>query len=271
MKRKRIQRITVALSAASLLLLAACGAQSPETSQPAADAAVSPADMPAPVTTYLSQSAGDNTITVNSNEKVAVVPDIAQVVYAVRTESKEAADCQRKNSESVNKVTQLLKDLGIAEASIQTSDYSMYPVYNYSGNTQRVTGYEATAALTVSDLPIDSLGDILAQSVSNGINNIQSISYSSSKYDAAYQEALKLAVASAQKKAEALAEASGRTLGAVVSIVENSSYSEVRYTDNALSSAMRASGAYEEKAADTADIMPGELDIEVDITVSFSL
>ena len=34
-----------------------------------------------------------NTITVNSSESVCVIPDIAQIVYSVRTEAKTAGDC----------------------------------------------------------------------------------------------------------------------------------------------------------------------------------
>lgn len=214
-----------------------------------------------------------NTITVNSTEKVTVTPDIAEVVYSVHTEQKDAAGCQEKNAEDVNGVIELLKGLGVAEASIQTSDYSMYPIYNYSNGTQRITGYEATTTLTVSDLAIDSLGDILKQSVQAGINNIQSITYQSSKYDESYQEALRLAVNTAHSKAQALAEAAGCTLQNAAGITENSNYGNARYSDNALASKMRSAGMAdkEELSASSVDIMPGELDVEVNITVTYRI
>lgn len=216
-----------------------------------------------------------NTITVNSSEKVAVIPDIAEIVYAVRTEAGDAASCQQKNMEDVAKVVELLTSLGVEESSIQTSDYYMYPVYNYSGNTQRITGYEASTSLSVSRLPLDNLGEILAKSVSAGINNIQSITYQSSQYDQAYSDALKLAMESARGKALALAEAGGCSLGAVAGIKENSNYSEARYTDNALSSKMRNTAAKEELAAGMEDsfsnVMPGEVQVEVNITVEYMI
>ncbi|TCL55183.1 hypothetical protein EDD76_11623 [Kineothrix alysoides] len=283
MKRKRI--IAAALFAAGTLGLTACGsASSASSSASAAPAhatmevveeanAATAATVPtAPATPSVSVAAfgsSENTITVNSNEKVTVVPDIAQVVYSVQTQAKDAAGCQSKNSEDVNKVIEQLKALGIAEASIQTSDYYMYPIYDYSGNTQKITGYQATATLTVSGLPIDDLGNILTQSVSTGINNIQSITYQSSRYDSAYQEALKLAVGSAKTKALALAEAGECTIGSVANIVENSNYGEARYTDNALSSKMNASVTKEMLADTGANIMPGEMDVEVNITVEY--
>lgn len=276
--------ILLTSTALTMLFLTGCGA---ETSSAAAvdestaiteqlpdavTANVGAADTPAAVSSFTVSSIGNNqnTITVNSSEKVAMIPDIAEVVYAVHTEAKDAARCQQKNTENINQVVALLKNLGVAETSIQTSNYYMYPIYNYSGNTQRITGYEATTSLTVSDLPIDNLENILTESVNAGINNIQSITYQSSKYDEGYTEALTLAVETAKIKATALAKASGCSIGGVANIYENSNYSQARYTDNALASKMRSYKAdKEEGMADFTNIMPGEVDIEVNITVEY--
>lgn len=289
-KNRKITTL-IALFSIAAVTLTACGAQSSaQSTAPSASQDASKTDKPAAAQTNSQDDAlnaapaqssfptlagGEyygNTITVNSSESVTVVPDIAEVIYSVRTQAANAADCQKSNSEDVNKVTELLKGLGVAENSIQTSDYYMYPVYNYSGNTQRITGYEATTSLTVSSIPIDDLGNILEQSVAAGINNIQSITYQSSSYDEGYAQALKLAVASAKTKAQTLAEAGSCSIGNVVSINENSNYSQARYTDNALSSQINSLG-YEKADAkqSSANVMPGEIDIEVNITVEYSI
>lgn len=213
-----------------------------------------------------------NSISVNSSEKVTVVPDIAQVEYSVRTEAGDAAACQQKNTEAVSQVIELLKTLNVVEASIQTSDYYMNPVYNYSGNTPRVTGYEAVTTLTVSDLPIDGLDEILSQSVSNGINTIRSITYQASKYDESYQQALTTAVESAHRKAEALADAAGCQVGSVINIRETSGYSQERYSDYALTG--RYAAAKQEMSMameDNAGIMPGEIQVEASIVVEYQI
>ncbi len=212
-----------------------------------------------------------NRITVNSSEKVTVVPDIAEIVYSVRTEAREAAACQQQNAEAVSGVIELLKSLNIPETSIQTSDYHMNPIYDYSGKTARVTGYEAAATLTVSDLPIENLDNILSQSVSTGVNTIQSITYKASKYDESYRQALTAAVSSAREKAQALAEAAGCSVGDVVSIQETSGYSEARYTDNALTNQYR-SAMKEMAVEDSAGaVMPGEIQVEAGIIVTYRL
>lgn len=213
-----------------------------------------------------------NIITVNSTENVSVVPDIAEVVYSVRTEDSSASGCQQKNSRAVDQVVTLLKDLGVAEASIQTSDYYMNPVYNYSGSTPKLTGYQSTTTLTVSDLPIDDLDNILAQSVSTGINTVQSITYQASRYDESYQEALTKAVASAYEKAQVLAAASGACVGNVISIRETSGYSQARYTDYTRSSQINSYGSAKMEALEDATaIMPGEIQVEAGILVEYQL
>ena len=215
---------------------------------------------------------GSNSITVNSSEKVTVVPDIAEVVYSVRTQAREAAACQQQNTEQVSQVIEILKGLNVEETSIQTSDYYMNPVYDYSGNTARVTGYEAITTLTVSDLPIDGLDEILAQSVSTGINTISSITYQASKYDESYQAALTAAVSTAHQKAEVLASAAGCSIGSVINIQETSGYSEARYSDYALTNKYRSSAKEELMSlADTAGIMPGEIQVEASIVVEYQL
>lgn len=145
-------------------ILSACGQSSAPAQESSAPSAT---PMPEETASLLSQSLPEsgNTISVNSSESVSVIPDIAQIVYSVRSQAKEPADCQQKNSQSVSSVIELLKELGVSESSIRTSDYYMNPVYDYSGNTAKVTGYEAVISLTVSDLPIDGLDELLARSV----------------------------------------------------------------------------------------------------------
>ena len=204
-------------------------------------------------------------VTVNSTEQVSVIPDIAEIVYSIQTQGSDAQTCQEENSATSDQVVALLKQLGIEENSIRTTGYYLNPVYDWSGSIQLLTGYEAVTTLTISDLPMDQVGEVLTQSVDAGVNNIQSISYLSSEYDTAYQEALSLAVAAARTKAEALAQAEGCTVGEILSIQETSGYTQARYNDTALTqSAMSA-------AEESVSIMPGELDIEASVVVEFSM
>ena len=48
----------------------------------------------------------------DSSETVKIVPDMAKIVFAVRSEAKAADECQQKNTESLNSLTEYLKGQG---------------------------------------------------------------------------------------------------------------------------------------------------------------
>ena len=84
----------------------------------------------------------DGKITMDSSETVKIVPDMAKIVFAVRSEAKAADECQQKNTESLNSLTEYLKGQGIDEKSITTSGYYLNPRYDWSSNTRKLIGYE---------------------------------------------------------------------------------------------------------------------------------
>ena len=111
------------------LTLTACQGNTPSSAPGETSALISPSpesDMVLDFGDRFINNTG-NVISVNSKETVSVVPDIAQIVYSVRTEDTTAAACQQKNAESVSSVIARLKELGVEEKSIQTSDYYMIP------------------------------------------------------------------------------------------------------------------------------------------------
>lgn len=236
------------------LLLAGCGA-----SQTAAGVNV-------PSSIQVS-NVEDQVISVTASEEVKVVPDMAEAVFSVTTQEKDAKACQTSNSEAVNRVAEAVKGKGIEETSIQTSSYNLNPIYDWE-NGQSITGYSMDTTVTVSDVPVDAVGDVIAAAVDAGANNIQSVTYMSSKYDERYQEALSKAVQSAYEKANAMAIAGGCSLGEVVKIEERSRAGQARYTavSNMSMDALAAAPA-EESAA----VMPGQVSVQADILVEYAV
>lgn len=213
------------------------------------------------------ESTDTPTITVSAKESVSVVPDMAEVVLGVTTQNADAKACQEENTKTINGLTEKLKELGIAETSIQTSDYNMNVRQDWQNNGE-VIGYEMTAMLTVSDIPLDQVGTILTETVQAGANEVRSVVYMSSKYDESYQEALQMAAASAEEKARALAAASGSTLGHAIRINEYSANQQARY---AAPEARAMAGAGAGAADMSVNMMPGELEIEASISVDYAI
>lgn len=210
-------------------------------------------------------------ITVTGKEEVKVAPDMAQIRYGIYTRAQTAAQCQEDNAVQLEQAIETLKGLGIEQASIQTSAYGLNPVYDWNSGDRKITGYEMNTEITVSDIPIDQAGEILSQSVAAGVNQIESVSYFASRYDESYQEALKGAIAVAKAKAQAMAQASGRTLSDVEKIEEFGYHPQARYSAYNASGAGAKMAVEETDAASDMAVMPGEVSVEAQVTVTYGL
>ncbi|MBT9777110.1 DUF541 domain-containing protein [Clostridium sp. MCC353] len=212
------------------------------------------------------QNTENQVITVQSTETVKVVPDMAEITLAVYTQAADAKSCQDQNQKDLENALKVLESAGIEKTSIQTSNYGLEPVYDWNTGKD-ITGYEMNTNITISDIPIDTAGELITSCVDAGINRIQSVDYLSSQYDASYQEALKKAMDSAKSKAQAIAEAGGATLGGVVHVEEYSSSQQARYNGYQRSA---ATGAAKEMAAAIA-VEPGQIGVEARISVNYEI
>ena len=86
-------------------------------------------------------------------------------------------------------------------------------------------------------------------------------------FDEKYQEALKMAVEMAKNKADAMAEAAGMTVVKAVNISEDGYYPQARYNTAGAS----AKQMMMEDAAADMGVMPGEVSIEAQVSVTFEM
>lgn len=255
-----MKRILVLMLGAMLVGLTGCGTGTGE--------AVSPATESKGAEALNLSAADDGTLTVSGSAEVSIIPDMAEVSFGVLTTEKTAETAQQRNNEDMEAVLSMLESLGVAEKSIRTTDYSLYPRYDDYGET--VISYTASTTLTVSDIPIDDVGRLLTKCTESGINDINDIRYFSSEYDASYEAALTEAVAAAKTKASVLAEASGGKLGDVYEITEGYQDTSYRYSyDNGV--IKYATAATEEAASYDVAVMPGEVTVSAQVTVTFLL
>ena len=94
--------------------------------------------------------------------------------------------------------------------------------------------------------------------------------YQCSNFDEIYQEALKKAIESARVKAEAMAEAGGCKLGTMTNVQEYSSGQQARYYDTSYSSGMAMKEMAMEDAGAGRNLMPGQVDVEAEVSATFS-
>lgn len=174
-------------------------------------------------------SASDNAlprvITVSGTGEVKTRPDMAIISSGVTSEAPTAQDALSKNNAAMTAVINALKSAGIAEDDIQTSNFSVSPVYPpYQPNqttAPRISGYQVSNQVTVRVKDLAKLGSILDTLVRVGSNQIGGISFDVNEPKPFLNDARKKAVADAHAKAELFATAAGVSLGRVIQISES--------------------------------------------------
>jgi uncharacterized protein len=250
---RRALTLTSAVALAAILLAgialaapAIAGNARPSNGAPTANGA--PSDVPV------------RTINVHGTGRVTVVPDMATVILGVVEQSSTAGAAQSAAAAKMVRVVASLRKDGIAEADIQTMNIGLNPVYDYSNNTQKLTGYEAAQSVQVKIRKLADTGRIVDNAVAAGASQIQSISLSASNPTAATAQARAAAVADAKAKAQGLAGAAGNTLGRARIITESSSGYTPPIPFNG------GAGAPDKAVT---PIMAGTVDITVDVDIAY--
>lgn len=164
-------------------------------------------------------------IAVSGLGEIKTRPDMATISTGVVSEAATAKEALAKNNAAMAAVIAALKNAGVAEDDIQTSDFSVspkYPPYQPNQTTApRIVGYTVSNQVTAKVKDLAKLGGILDTLVQSGSNQINGIAFGVDEPKAQLDEARKKAVADARARAELYAEAAGVSLGKVIQISES--------------------------------------------------
>ena len=162
-------------------------------------------------------------ISLSGHGEVRATPDLAYVTSGVVTQGATAAEALAANSKAMTDLFAALKESGIEDRDVQTSNFSVQPRYDFSNNqAPKMVGYDVSNNLTVTLRKVDTLGTLLDRMVQSGSNQISGISFDVSKPEDAMDEARKLATEDATRKAKVYAKAMGIELGNVMQVSEGS-------------------------------------------------
>lgn len=202
------------------------------------------------------------TINVNGEGRVSMTPDVAVLNLGVSMRDPQLATAQSNATAAMNKVREALKNAGVADKDIQTSNYSVYVEQDYNQPNQPVIGYNVNQMVTAKVRQIDKAGTVIQSAVDAGANQINGIWFTLEDTSKAVRQARELAVADAQARAEQLASLSHATLGPVQTISEG-------YSTPGAPVPYPASGAAMDKGASAPSIDPGTMEVTVTVSVSY--
>jgi uncharacterized protein YggE len=201
-------------------------------------------------------------VSVTGEATVSVPPDLAQVDGGVSSDAKTAHEAFEANNAAMGKVLLALKAAGIEAKDIQTSRLSLQPqtAPNRSGGPPTIVGYRASNHVTIRVRDVAKVANVIDTLVGAGANDVGGINFMVSNASKLLDEARERAVADARRKAEIYAKAAGVTLGAPVSISEESSPGPIPYRRMAAGMPVSA-----------APVAQGEETLQVTVSVSWAI
>lgn len=169
-----------------------------------------------------------DTIRLSATGTVRAAPDMATINTGVTTQAETAREALDANSAAMEDLVAALREAGLEDRDIQTSDFTVSPQYVYSDQRDdngytlppEIQGYQVSNSVTIIVRELEGLGAVLDQAVTVGANTINGITFAVDDSSALETEARELAVQEAIAKAETYASAAGVTLGAIESITE---------------------------------------------------
>lgn len=208
-------------------------------------------------------------INVSATGETSIAPDLAYLSLAVMRESATAREALTANNAAMVEVLAAMKAFGIEDRDLQTSGFSINPIYVYPNADQpqtppRITGYQVSNALSVRVRDLARLGEILDQAVTLGVNSGGGVTFGNDKPEEAIKSARVEAMNEAVEKAKILVEAAGAKLGKIVSINESSNAPQPM----AMMARLEMADAAAPKSVPMA---AGESSYSVNVSVSFEI
>ncbi len=219
-----------------------------------------------------------NTISVNGDGEVFAIPDTAEFSVTVQETAKEVADAQKTATTKANDIVAFLKQQGIEEKNIKTTDYSVNPQYEWQGKgcppgqycpngKQVLTGFQVTQTISIKTKDTKKAGELLSGVGSRGAAQVSGLSFTVENEDTLKADARSKAIENARAKAEQLASSLGVNIVRVVGFSENGGNPPPMY----YAKTMSAGVAMDSQAAPAPEISVGQNKINANVSVTYEI
>lgn len=232
------------------------------------------------------------TISVQATATSKVVPDVVSLRFGIESRAAKLADAAEANDKMISAVIEYLRESEVPERNIRTEALRINPIYPDQQQPQKMyqskadpfngpaelaqtsrparddqpqsiqpIGYNIERKLSITMNDLTRFEQIYRGLIERGVNEVDSISFDSSKVAEHRQQARLEAIRNAKAKAESLASELGAELAAVQTIREDDpGYSP----SNAMMSPFG-------RSAESSGFSAGEIEIQASVQVVFTM
>jgi uncharacterized protein YggE len=227
-----------------------------------------------------------STVSTSGTATTRVTPDMFSVMVAVETNGTTAQEAVSRNANLTAQVIAALRGLGINGNQIETSSYSVSPVYESRQQLlsqppcidilppppgcepkQKIVGYSASNSVTVtlSTSAGVNAGQIIDASVQAGANNVNGLYFfvSPDRQQEIRSSLIRDAIANARQRANIAADAVGMMVSGVQSLTLNDIAFPVFRSEASVSSGVSAD------VSPPTQILPGEQEVSTTVSIIY--
>lgn len=206
--------------------------------------------------------------------RVQRAPDRVDISVGVEVAEETASAAQAAAEKVMKAAVAAIRELKLAGEELQTGSVELSPRYERVGSSQtptRIIGYTGSISLTVRTTDLESPASVIDAALKAGCNRIHYVNFSLKELLEAREEAIKLATRAAKRKAEVMAEALDmklvRVARANTSSVQHGWWGANRFSNSNM--AQVATGNDGGDGGDGSALVPGQIEVTVDVSVSF--
>lgn len=207
----------------------------------------------------------ERTLSVEAEGKVTVTPNIAITTMGMTAEGKTVAEAQQKNTDVMNKLIDKVKALGVDKADVQTTNYNIYPNYDYTDGKQTIRNYAVNQSVTIKIRDLTKANQVLALAGEVGANNVSGLEFTVDDRDTYKEQARQEALKKVAAKRDALARSLGVKLRSIVT------YNEYEVTGAYGTDSLKYEGMGGSPAVANPTVQAGSNDVVVHVTVVFEV
>lgn len=211
------------------------------------------------------------TISVSGTAEKEVEADESKISLAVENTNANANTARKNNADKMNSIIDVLRQNGLTDDNITTSNFQITPNYDYEGNNpDRIISYTALNMIELKTSANANISKFIDLAITNGANRVENIDFVTSKktLDNMSLELLKEALNYAKEKASMLAIEGNFTIAGIKQIDASAGGGSLppsfSYSDYA-----GASTAAESLPTPSTQIIPAKNKITVTLPVIF--
>lgn len=202
------------------------------------------------------------TVTVEGLGTVRAAPNIASVQVGLVSEGKDVATVQTENTTKMNALLAELKRIGVPDADLQTTSFSINPRYDFKDGRSSISGFEVSQSVNVKIRDLSKLGAVFAKAGAFGANQVYGPTFTIDDEESLMSSARAEAVEQARRK--------------LLTISRDLNVRPIRLVGFAESSMKPPVVSHLERfgiggAESTPTIQPGEVDITVSVSITYEV